>query len=363
MGMNQNFHGHHPPPHHPHRQGYHDMHHEEFDHYNDMDHERYHNRDDHIMHRNQGQFDHPPFHRKERDRERERDREKDRHNNRGHHSRERDHRKDKYREYDEGHNDRDHRKPESKERHKEHKEKDHRNNREKQKEKPQRDVFVSPPQPVRIPHHREDSPVREEEPRLSLESRIASLLRTNSQDSDSSGMPFGSPEQDSSTQPPLPLETPPPLPEGLAPPLPEPPADEPPPLPPEPDHPGAYMSPHVEWVGGGSEPLPPGSMEAVHPIGSGMYHEETPNSYCDIDSRDTPRDMYIDESSRAWGTPAQENISSHGTPLYQEVVVETKPRKRRSLRAGSSDMELEEGDEMSVDSNGSGQPRVHVEVV
>ena len=346
MGMNPDFH-------HPHHPEY-DMHNELYDEYGDMNHHQMQH------HGNHGHYDEHSFHRKERDRDRNRDR--DRHR--------RDYRKDRRRDsgdFDRGERDyRDRRSREGKDRdYREHRDKDNRHrdrykdrHREQHPQQKDKDPFQSPPQPVRIPHHREDSPVKEEEPRkLSLESRIASLLRTNSQDSDSSGVPFGSPN---SSQPPLPQETPPPLPEGEAPPLPEPPSEEPPPLPPDPEG-GQYQgSPVVQWVGGGSHPLPPGTVDVMLPDGSYLVHEGTPNSFCDIQgSQGTTPNMYVDDNSRASGTPGYENGSVHGTPQYQEINIEVKGRRRKCRRKDSSDMELDD-DKMSLASSGSGDGKSQV---
>ena len=337
MGMNPDFH----PPHHPD----YDMHNEHYDHCGDMSHQPLQH------HGNHGHFEEQSFHRKERDRDRNRDR--DRHR--------RDYRKDRRRDsndFDRGERDhRDRRSREGKDRdYRDHRDRDNRHrDRYKDKQREQRhqekdqEPFQSPSQPIRIPHHREDSPVKEEEPRkLSLESRIASLLRTNSQDSDSSGVPFGSPNN---SQPPLPQETPPPLPEESAPPLPEPPDEEPPPLPPDPEA-GEYQeSPVVQWVGGGSQPLPPGTVDAILPDGSYLVHEGTPNSYCDMQgSQGTTPNIYVDEGNRASGTPGYENGSAHGTSQYHEIMIETKARRKKTRRKDSSDMELDD-DKMSLASN------------
>ena len=301
-------------------------------------------------HENHGHFE-QSFHRKERDRDRDRhrrDHKRDRRRDSGESERvERDHRRSR-----DG-KERDHR--EYRDRENRHKEKSKEKSRDHTQQPPQqtkeKETFQPPPpQPIRIPHHREDSPVKEEEPRkLSLESRIASLLRTNSQDSDSSGMPFGSPD---STQPPLPQESPPPLPEDEAPPLPEPPADEPPPLPPDPDDDSSSGPPVVQWVGGGSQPMPPGTVDVILPDGSFVIHEDTPNSYHELGSQGTTPNVYLDEGNRgAPTTPAIENGSVHGTPQYQEVTVDIKARKRKSLgRKDSSDMEIDD-DKMSLASN------------
>lgn len=339
MGMNPDFH--HPD---------YDMHNGPYDQYGDMGHQPMEHH-----HGNHGHFDDQSFHRKERDRDRFRDRDRDRHR-RGDYNR-----KDRQRDSGEfDRNERDYNRDrrsgggrDGKERdHRDHRDRDNRHkdrHKDRHRDQPQtpkdKDPFQSPPQPVRIPHHREDSPVKEEEPRkLSLESRIASLLRTNSQDSDSSGVPFGSPN---SAQPPLPQETPPPLPEGEAPPLPEPPSEEPPPLPPDPDGGDYQGSPVVQWVGGGH------GGDVIMPDGSYLVHENTPNSFCDIQgSHSTTPNIYIDEGSRASGTPGYENGSAHGTPQYQEMSSETKARKKKSRRRDSSDMELDD-DRMSLASNDS----------
>ncbi len=319
-----------------------DFHHPEFDMHPDQYDEMGHHHAPPHHHGNHGHFNQHSFHRKERDRDRHRrDYRKDRRRDSGENERfDRDHRRSRDGKERESRDHRDRRDNKHKERHKE----KHKDQTHHQPEVPaptpiETEPFQPPPQPIRIPHHREDSPVKEEEPRkLSLESRIASLLRTNSQDSESSGMPFGSPD---SAQPPLPQESPPPLPEEEAPPLPLPPDDEPPPLPPGEDE----APPVIQWVGGGSQPLPPGTVDVTFPDGSFLLHGDTPNSF--LDSQGTTPITFVDDGSRASGTPALENGSAHGTPQYQEVVVDIKPKKQRK---DSSDMELED-DKMSLASN------------
>ena len=340
MGMNPDFH-------HPHHPEY-DMHNENYDQYGDMSHQPLQH------HGNHGHFEEQSFHRKERERDRNRDRDRGRHR---HDYRNKDRRRDSNEFEHRDHRDR--RRSEGKDRdYRDHRDRDNRHRdryKDKHREQPHqakdKEPFQSPPQPVRIPHHREDSPVKEEEPRkLSLESRIASLLRTNSQDSDSSGVPFGSPN---SSQPPLPQETPPPLPDEVAPPLPEPPDDEPPPLPPDPD--GEYQeSPVVQWIGGGSQPLPPGTVDAM------LMHEGTPNSFCDMQgSQRTTPNMYFDEGSRDSGTPGYENGSVHGTPQYHDMTTEARARRKKKRRKDSSDMELDD-DKMSLASDESGERKNQV---